>query len=75
MTAPAPRRPPTYEQFVYTTEPGLRARLRRDLRATKIVFMMIKFWLVNGRRIKRAWAQAKAEGRPFVLDENFRKML
>jgi hypothetical protein len=75
MNAAPPRRPPTYEEAVYTTEPGPIARLKRDWRAAKIVWMMIKFWVFKGRRIKRAWRQANAEGRRFMLDDNFKKML
>jgi hypothetical protein len=73
--AKPPRRPPTFEQMVSTTEPGLGARLGRDWRTLKVMGMMLRFWLVKGRRIRRAWNAAKAAGRPLKLDDDFRKML
>jgi hypothetical protein len=69
------RRPPTFEQMVYTTEPGFVPRLKRDLRCLLIMWMMFKFWFFKGRKIRAAWAKAKSEGRTFLLDDDFKKML
>jgi hypothetical protein len=39
------------------------------------MWMMFKFWFFKGRKIRAAWAKAKSEGRTFLLDDDFKKML
>ena len=75
MNPPPGGRPPTYEQMFYVTEPGFWPRFRRDLRLLKFLSMTLIFWATKGRRIRKVYRTALAEGRPFVIDREVPPLL
>ena len=62
------KRPPTFDAQFVLTEGGTFKRLIRDLKVMWFLFAVLLFWATKGRAIRRAYRQARADGRPFVLE-------
>ncbi|MFK7967321.1 MAG: hypothetical protein AB8C46_25455 [Burkholderiaceae bacterium] len=65
-----PDRPPTFDAQFVLTKGGRFERLRRDVRVLKFLGMTFLLWATKGRRVRRAYQQAKASGQPFVLERD-----
>lgn len=68
-------RPPTFDQLYSLPDGGRWATLKRDYRLAKFLAMNLVFWATKGRRIRRAYRDSVAAGKPFLLDDNFKRML
>lgn len=57
-----------YEQRFYLESGSLVRRAWRDLRLALALARLTWRWLIVGGRIRRTYARAKHEGRPFWVD-------
>ena len=68
-------RPPTFEAMYSLPNGGRWATLKRDYRLARFLLMNLVFWATKGRRIRHAYRDSVAAGKPFLLDDNFKLML
>ena len=68
-------RPPTFDQMYSLPNGGRWAALKRDYRLARFLMMNLIFWATKGRRIRQAYRDSVAAGKPFLLDDNFKRML
>ena len=61
--------PSFLEDKYYLTNPGLFQRIRRDIALFMDSFAFLVVWLTQGRKIRRAYRQAKLENTEIMLED------
>ena len=60
---------PSFEEKFYLQNPGLKQRLKRDLRLWWENLRFLWLWATLGRRLRKACRKSKAENARIVLDD------
>lgn len=65
-----PDRPPTFDAQFVLTKGGRMERFLRDLRTLKFLAGTFFLWATKGWAVRRAYRQARASGKPLVLERD-----